>query len=102
MSSNYQIVYWRDIPAQVKVRAGNQRMARSLSPRFQEAIDEAAMLARATSTDAYLEDWRSTEWQSGQGAPEQLADSLVADLESAYPQDRLEGLKNNKGYETPI
>jgi Virulence factor len=99
MSTLYQIVYWRDIPAQVKVRAGKQRLARPLSPRFQDAIDEAAMLARATSTDAYLEDWRTTEWAPGQDDPEQVAASLVADLESAYPPERLEALKVQKGYE---
>jgi hypothetical protein len=100
MSTLYQIVYWRDIPAQIKVRAGKQRLARSLSQRFQEAIDEAAMLARATSTDAYLEDWRTSEWEPGQDDPEQLADALVAELESAYSPERLDALKMKKGYES--
>jgi hypothetical protein len=99
MSLHYQIVYWRDIPAQVKVKAGGQRLARPLSPRFQEAIDEAAMLARATSTDAYLEDWRTTEWKPGQDDPDQFTENLIAGLEADYPPERLESLKVNKGYE---
>lgn len=99
MSARYQIVYWRDIPAQIKVRSGSVRIARSLSPRFQEAIDEAAMLARATSADAYLEDWRTSAWEPCQDDPERAAETLVNDLESAYPPERLGALKDNKGYE---
>jgi hypothetical protein len=99
MNFTYQILYWRDIPAQVKVRSGRQRVTRSLSPRFQEAIDEAAMRARATSTDEYLEDWRSADWQPGEGDPERFADTLAAEIEAAYPSDRLESLIDNKGHE---
>lgn len=99
MRVNYQIVYWRDIPAQVKVRSGRERVARQLSARFQEAIDEAAMLARATSSDDYLDDWRASEWQPGEGALEILAETLVAEIEAAYTPKRLEALKSNRGYE---
>ncbi len=99
MNLTYQILYWRDIPSQVKVRSGRDRVNRSLSTRFQEAIDEAAMRARATSSDDYLEDWRSSEWKEGQGDPEQFADSLILDMESAYSPDRLETLKANAGKE---
>jgi hypothetical protein len=99
MSTLYQIVYWRDIPAQIKVRSGSARIARSLSSRFQEAIDEAAMFARATSTDAYLEDWRTSEWKPCLDDPEEAAEILVNDLESAYPPERLAALKENKGFE---
>ncbi|HLE14866.1 MAG TPA: virulence factor [Anaerolineales bacterium] len=97
----YQIVYWRDIPAQVRVRSGSQRAARSLDPRFQEAIDEAAMQARTTSSDDYLEDWRTTEWQEqgGDSDLENFAASLVEKIESEHPEARLEALKKNKGYE---
>jgi hypothetical protein len=55
MTVEYQILYWRDIPAQVRVRSGRQRVTRPLPARFQEAIDEAAMRGRATSTDEYLD-----------------------------------------------
>lgn len=99
MTSTYQILYWRDIPAQVKVRSSRQRASRSLSERFQEAIDEAAMRARATNTEQYLDDWRSTGWQEMEGDPENLADELISQLEATYPPERLEALKENRGYE---
>ena len=48
-------VYWRDIPAQVIARQGRKTsFKRELHPRFQRAIDRAAMRARKESEDAYL------------------------------------------------
>ena len=55
------VVYWRDIPAQVIVKAGRKAAKRQLADRFQEAIDRAAMRAGLTGTDAYLEAWRRAE-----------------------------------------
>ncbi len=99
MSITYQIVYWRDIPAQVRLRAGKERISRPLSQRFQEAIDAAAMRASATNTDDYLEEWRTGEPQSSEGDPQALADTLATELEAAYPPHRLERLAANKGLE---
>jgi hypothetical protein len=100
MNITYQIVYWRDIPAQIKLRSENGRLARSLSSRFQEAIDAAAMRANTTGTDEYLEEWRTGPPQQGEGDPEIIADSLVAELEAAYPLQRLDELVMNRGYES--
>ena len=47
------ILYWRDIPSQVIVKAGRVGQARALE-RFIRAIDAAAMHAGAKSADAYL------------------------------------------------
>jgi hypothetical protein len=99
MSASYQILYWRDIPAQIKVRSSSGRINRQLSPRFQEAIDEAAMRADATSTDGYLEEWHSSDWQEGGENAEQLADSIANQLEAEYTPERLRQLKANKGFE---
>ena len=48
------VIWWRDIPAQVTAKEGRTRAARELAPRFQEAIDAAAMRAGLIGTDAYL------------------------------------------------
>ncbi len=52
------VVYWRDIPAQVIVKAGRQTAKRELPERFIQAIDMAAMRSGAAATDDYLADWR--------------------------------------------
>jgi hypothetical protein len=70
------IVYWRDIPAQVIAKAGRKNARIQLSERFEKAIDRAAMRAKLTGTDAYLEHWR-------RGAPAECGDDLEAAAEAA-------------------
>jgi hypothetical protein len=92
MTSKYQIIYWRDIPAQIKVRSGAARISRSLSERFQQAIDETAMRVGLIGTDEYLAMWRTSPWLDREGELEELATALVLELEGAYPPDRLADL----------
>ncbi|MCS6911126.1 MAG: virulence factor [Anaerolineales bacterium] len=98
--ASYQIVYWRDIPAQVKVKAGRVRAARPLSERFQVYIDRAAMRAGLFNTDDYLAEWRTGEAVEREGEPEAVAEAVIAELEAAYPDERLEQLVLNGGKET--
>jgi len=95
----YQIVYWRDIPAQVKVKAGRERAARQLSERFQVFIDRAAMRSGLFNTDDYLNEWRTSEAVEREGAPEAVAEAVAAELEAAYSDERLESLTVNGGRE---
>lgn len=97
MTIEYQIIYWRDIPAQVKVRAEARRLARGLSDRFQEAIDEAAMQVGLAGTDDYLAEWRVSPWQQRDGEPETIADGLVSEVEAQYPPSRLTKVVLNGG-----
>ena len=95
-----QIVYWRDIPAQVMVKAGRRNQAkRELSLRFTEAIDMAAMRTGAAETDDYLAEWR-------RGDPTVVGDDLEAEaqqamdaIEKEYNKDRLVALVKNGGKE---
>ncbi len=97
--TTYQVVYWRSIPAQVKVGSGRNRVARQLSLRFQEAIDRAAMRSGLFNTDDYLAEWRSGAAEEREGAPEAVADAVAAELEDAYSAQRLEALAINGGAE---
>ena len=95
-----QIVYWRDIPAQIMVKAGRRNQAkRELSLRFTEAIDMAAMRTGAAETDDYLAEWR-------RGDPVPVGDDLETEAQNAmdaiekeYDKDRLVALVKNGGRE---
>ncbi|MFN2163728.1 MAG: virulence factor, partial [Candidatus Promineifilaceae bacterium] len=67
MTINYQIIFWRDIPAQIKLKEGRERLGRPLSKRFGVAIDEAAMRAGLTESSDYLAQWRKSAWQERDG-----------------------------------
>ncbi len=93
------VVYWRDIPAQVIVKAGRTAAKRQLTERFEKAIDRAAMRASLRDTDSYLAEWR-------RATPESVGDDLEAEasaaaerLESAYHEERLKALVMNGGLE---
>jgi len=100
MTVKYQIVYWRDIPAQVKVREGRTRHGKPLAERFEKTIDQAAMYAGLTGSDDYLNEWRAGEWQEQEGPAEDVAVAVAAKLETAYPDKRLRAIAKNGGYET--
>jgi hypothetical protein len=100
MMSVYQIVYWRDIPAQVKVRSGRARAGKELSERFQVYIDRAAMRAGLFNTDDYLAEWRTSDPVEREGEPEAVAAAVAAELEAAYPDSRLEALVEKAGKES--
>jgi hypothetical protein len=93
------VVYWRDIPAQVIVKAGRQAAKRQLGERFETAIDRAAMKAKLRDTDSYLAEWR-------RAAPESCGDDLEAEAQAAaerlerdYADDRLQALVAAGGLE---
>ena len=93
------IVYWRDIPAQVIVKAGRRSAKRPLADRFQEAIDRAAMRGGARDTDAYLAQWRRGDPQPVDGDLEALADEAASRLETDYDDARLARLVATGGAE---
>jgi hypothetical protein len=99
MTTTYQVIFWRDIPAQVKVRAGSKRVGRPLSQRFQVAIDEAAMRAGKARSEDYMTEWRMSSWQERDGDPDTLAEELVTELENSYPAERLRLLVRLGGFE---
>ena len=99
MTTKFQVVYWRDIPAQVKVRSGGTRLSRSLGARFQQAIDQAAMIAGKAGSDEYLGEWRTGAWQDREGSADETAEAICAELEVEFPMDRLRKLAESGGLE---
>ena len=91
------IVYWRDIPAQVIVKAGRKSAKRELPVRFVQAIDACAMRIGATGTDEYLAEWRRGEPEPCGDDLEAEADATLARLENEYGRDRLRQLVDNGG-----
>ena len=92
------VIWWRDIPAQVTAKEGRARAAQELPPRFQEAIDAAAMRAGLIGTDAYLEEWRREPRACGEDLEAEVAQELEW-LDAAYTDDVLERLVRDNGKE---
>jgi hypothetical protein len=91
------IISWRDIPAQVIGKRGRETAKVQLSPRFQEAIDRAAMRAGKGSSDAYLADWKRSAPQSCADDIAVAAAAEAARIEARFTDDDLERLIRSKG-----
>lgn len=85
-------MYWRDIPAQVTAKAGRSNARRELSPRFQEAIDAAAMKSGSHGTDAYLDGWRKGAAQPCSSDLDAAVNDESTRIEDEYDSARLKRL----------
>ena len=89
-------IYWRDIPSQVIYKLGREKYKKQLNPKFETAIDRAAMRAGKGSSDAYMSEWRR-ETVAMQGNPQELVDNLVNELENQFTDEVLEKTIKAKG-----
>jgi len=88
----FQITSWRDLPSLVVARDGDEQVKVPLPPRFQEAIDEAAMRQDLAGSAEYLEHWRQGDWEESEGSPDEAAAALAQRLDEELTAERLDAL----------
>lgn len=93
------LISWRDIPAQVNGGSGENRVQRILPRRFQRAIDRAAMVAGKTQASEYVGEWRRTVIPGDAADPESAAMATAAELEEAFPRQRLDEFVKTGGWD---
>ena len=94
------VIYWRDIPAQVKARAGRDRFSAPLPDRFMVAVDGAATVAGKTTTDEYIAEWREESRPCGDQLQSE-AEQEVERIEREYPQELIRRYVRNGGWAVP-
>jgi hypothetical protein len=83
--TRYQILYWKSIPAQVKVFPESGRpVARQMPDRFQAEIDRIAMEQGLAGTDDYLNQWHWSAKLERSGTPAEVLDALIQELEADW------------------
>jgi hypothetical protein len=80
--ATYRILYWQEVPSQIKADDGDNEVTLPLSPRFIERIDRLAMQRGLHDADAYLAHWRWGEEQEREGSAQEVAEAVRAELES--------------------
>ena len=83
--SKYKILYWQGIPSQVRATDENGRVNRQLPPRFQEAIDSAAMSLGMIGSDAYTDGFEWGKELERPGTAKETADVVATELDKKYP-----------------
>lgn len=78
--AKYQILYWKDIPAQVKAYDGSRAVSRQLPERYQLEIDRVAMEEGLSGTDEYLNQWHWSPKLDHPGTAAEVLESVSQQL----------------------
>jgi hypothetical protein len=81
--ASYQVLYWQDLPSQVKAWDDFDEVNVELPPRFAARIDQAAQAQGLTGTDDYLAQWHWSDAAERPGSPAEVADAVRRELEDA-------------------
>jgi tRNA C32,U32 (ribose-2'-O)-methylase TrmJ len=98
--TEYQVTRWRELPSMVAARAGDETVKAELAPRFQEAIDEAAMTAGLVGSDDYLGEWRRDTRECGPDLAREV-DAEAARLEEKFTEEELQRVAGSGGHDDP-
>lgn len=82
-TSKYQILYWQDLPSQVKAWDDHEEIKVDLPTPFVVRIDAAAQRLGLTQGDDYIAQLRWGEEQERAGAPADVAAAVQRELEDA-------------------
>lgn len=80
----YQVLYWKDIPAQIRVYEGKRPNAFEMPEWFQKEIDRVAMKEGLAGTDDYLDLWQWSDKMERDGGVDEVASAVLMELEQDY------------------
>ena len=80
--ATYRILYWQEIPSQIKAEDAADEISVALSDRFQEHIDLLAAARGLQCSDEYLAEWHWGDDQERDGSAEDVAQAVKAELEA--------------------
>ncbi len=82
----YKILYWQEVPSQIKAEDEFDQVSLPLDAKFQERIDQLAIRRGLKNADDYLAQWRWSEEMEREGSAQEVAEATKAELESAWQQ----------------
>jgi len=82
--AKYRIMYWKHIPQSFTVEGDGHTVKKQLSQKIQDKIDAYAMAVGATSTTDYAKEYKRGPWVERDGSPEEVAETLLAELETEF------------------
>ena len=85
--ATYKILYWQEVPSQIKAEDEQDDVTLALDDRFQERIDQLAAARGLQGSDDYLAQWRWTEEQERDGSAQDVAEAVKAELEASTTPD---------------
>jgi len=80
--ATYRILYWQEVPAQIKAEDDSEDVTVMLDGRFMEHIDRLAAIRGLQAADDYLAQWKWSEDREREGSAREVAEALKAELEA--------------------
>ena len=82
--TTYRILYWQEVPSQIKAEDEVDEVTLPMPPKFMERIDQLACQRSLQQSDDYLAQWRWSEDQEREGTAPEVADAVRSQLESQW------------------
>jgi hypothetical protein len=80
--TTFKILYWQEIPTQIKAEDDMDDVTVMLDDRFMKQVDILAAKRGLQSADDYLAQWKWTEEEEREGSAQEVAEALKAELEA--------------------
>jgi hypothetical protein len=80
--TKYKVLYWQEIPTQIKAEDDMDDVTVALDDKFMKQVDLLAAKRDLQSADDYLAQWKWTEEEEREGAAQEVADAVKAELEA--------------------
>ena len=81
--ATYKILFWQEVPSQIRVEDDEDEITLPLSPKFLARIDQLAMERGLQDADDYLAQWKWGDEQERPGSARAVAEAVRAELEAA-------------------
>ena len=82
--ATYRILYWQEVPSQIKSEDAEDEVTLPLPARFLAIIDRLAMERGLAAADDYLAQWHWSEEQEREGEARAVAESLAAEFNEQW------------------
>lgn len=80
--ATFKILYWQEIPTQIKVEDETDDATMMLDEKFMKQVDILAAKRGLQAADDYLAQWKWSEEQEREGSAREVAETLKAELEA--------------------
>ncbi len=80
--ATYKILYWQEIPSQIRAEDDQDDVSLPLGRSFQDRIDALATARGLQDSDNYLAQWKWSDEEERDGSAQSVAEAVKAELEA--------------------
>ena len=80
--ATYKILYWQEVPSQVRAEDDQDEVNLPMPHRFMERVDRMAMQRGLEGVDDFLAQWHWSDEEEREGSAREVAEALMAELEA--------------------